>query len=70
MGSTRGKAKLEEMENDKRRKRKENDKRKKETCVSGMMEAESLFLLSLLLPVVVVVAVPRVEREALLPPSS
>ena len=35
-----------------------------------MMEAESLFLLSLLLPVVVVVAVPRVEREALLPPSS
>ena len=42
-----------------------------DTCVSGMMEAESLFLLSLLLPVVVVVlVVPRVEREALLPPSS
>ena len=42
-----------------------------DTWVSGMMEAESLFLLSLLLPVVVVVlVVPRVEREALLPPSS
>ena len=42
-----------------------------DTWVSGMMEAESLFLLSLLLPVVaVVLVVPRVEREALLPPSS